>query len=68
MSLGARSADLWPVYVWGNNPTIDGVEVAPGQSARIRNVGTIQVQEGSAVDLLYLLEKKEKEKEKEKKK
>lgn len=57
-SLGARSADLWPVYVWGKNPKVNGAEVVPGQSARIRDGGTIQVDEGSAVDLLYLVEKK----------
>lgn len=66
ISLGARSADLFPVNVWGNNPTFDGAELAPGQSAHINGVGTIQVEEESVVDLLYLLEKKEKDKGKKK--
>jgi hypothetical protein len=57
MSLGARSADLFPVFVWGNNLVIDGAPFAPGQSVHIIDRCTIQVKEDSVIDLLYLVEK-----------
>jgi hypothetical protein len=59
------SAHCWPVFVWGRiNPIIDGVEVGAGKLARIRGGGTIKVGEDSAVDLLYLVERKEEKKKK----
>jgi hypothetical protein len=58
--LAAPSADLFPVFVWGNNPTIDGAALGPGGTTHIRDGVTIRVEEGSAVDLLYLVEKKKK--------
>jgi len=55
----AHSADLIPVRVWGTNPTIEGKEMIPGSTMHISKGVSIQVEEGSVVDVLYLVEKEE---------
>jgi len=60
--LTSRStADLIPVKVWGSNPTIDGMELATGSVTHITKGVKVQVEEGSMLDLLFLVEKNEKE-------
>ncbi|KAF4634528.1 hypothetical protein G7Y89_g3583 [Cudoniella acicularis] len=55
--LTAPSADLIPVTVWGKNPTIEGMELTPGSATHITKGIRIRIEEGSALDLLFLVEK-----------
>lgn len=56
--LTSPSADLIPVRVWGDNPTIERIELAPGPVTHITQGLKIEIKEGTILDLLYLVEKK----------
>jgi hypothetical protein len=56
--LTARSGYLIPIKVWGTNPTIEGIEMTVGSTTHITKVVSIQIEEGSVMDLLILVEKK----------
>jgi hypothetical protein len=49
---------LIPIKVWGTNPTIEGIEMTVGSTTHITKVVSIQIEEGSVMDLLILVEKK----------
>jgi hypothetical protein len=57
--LTSPSADLIPIQVWGgNNPTIEGIELAVGSVTHITQGVEIEILEGTVLHLLCLVEKK----------
>ena len=56
--LTARFGYLIPIKVWGTNPKIEELEMTPGSTTHITQGVSIQIEEGSIVDLLILVEKK----------
>lgn len=67
MPLTSPSIDLIPIRIWGSNLTIEGMELALLSVIYIIEGVKIKIQDGLAVDLLYLVEKKEEKEKKEKK-
>ncbi|PVH67919.1 hypothetical protein DL98DRAFT_523057 [Cadophora sp. DSE1049] len=51
------TADLIPIQVWGEDPTVEGMALAPGSVTHITKEVKVMVQRDSILDLLYLVEK-----------